>query len=886
MLSDLLMRLRALFRREAVENELHDELRFHFERQVEKYVQSGFPRAEATRRARLEFGGDDQIKEECRETRGVHLVEVMAQDIRYGFRILARNWKPAGIAAFSLAIAMSLSVIALSVCNGVLLRPPLAAAPDRLVTIYTSAPSGEFGGVSYPDYKYYRDNNRSFSGVAAFPNQISKVRLIHGDLQEMGAVEQASDNYFSVMGIRPFLGQLFIPGADDKSSALAILTYPCWKRWGADPKIIGKTVSMGGNVITIVGVTPRDFTGMVFGFHADLIINLGTNAAFSTDSQPLLDHTNRWLFLVGRLRSGATRQLARADLRTMSAQLASAYPDTNKDRVAMLTPTTVLAPDQRSTAELISGVLIGVVLLVLLIACANVASLLLGIATGRKQEILIRSALGATRGRLLRQLLTESLILSAAGGTAGFILASALLARFSRFSASVPIVGTLDVAANLQTDGIVIALTLLLICLASLASGLSPALYASEPNIAGALSGEAVVGGTRKSLVRDTLVVVQIAVCTMLIAGVGLCLRSLHNLREVNRGFSAQNLASVMINFGADGFSEAKGRELSEQLRQSAAKLYGVESQSLSVDYPLLDDSWSSDEIAILGANNSAHQHEQIPGTMVDENYFETFGIPILAGRAFNASDDKDRPEVLIVNHNMAETYWPGENPLGKQVHVKDGNHIGTVVGVVADSKYNTLDEQVHPVIYYALSQHYSPGVILTVRTSGNPRLWVQPLSQIVRNLGLQVDVPPFTLDDALHLNLLFPFLTLFVVVALGALALMLAILGLYGSIFYSVNERKKEIGIRVALGATPSRLIVMFLRRTAIISGVGISVGLALSIAATIVFKSQFYEVHALELHVLIPVALIMLLVAMAIAYVAVRPWINVDPIEAVRHA
>jgi len=614
------------------------------------------------------------------------------------------------------------------------------------------------------------------------------------------------------------------------------------------------------------------------------MVNLAL-AASPDQPQTATDRNNRWLFLVGRLNPGITAKLAGADLRALSAQLAADFPAADKDRVTLLTSTTVLPPDARTTARLISGVLVAVVLMVLLIACANVANLLLGLATGRKQEILIRSALGATRGRLIRQLLTESAILCAASGAIGFGFASALLARLSHFRTSMPVFGTFDFATNLQVDGTVAAMTLAVILGASLGTGLAPALYASEPNVAGALSGEAVVGGTRKSLARHALVVVQIAVCTLVLAGVGMFLRSLHNLRAVNTGFSSRRLVAVLIYLQADGFGEADSEKLYKRLDQSAAQMYGVESHSLALDFPLVDDNWPASEIAIRGADNAAHQHEQIPGTVVDGNYFQTLGISLLAGRTFTAADTKDRPVVLIVNQTMAQTYWPGEDAVGKEVHLQDGDRNATVVGVVADSKYNTLDETAHPVIFYALSQHYQPGLALIVRTSGDPRLWEQPLTQMVRGLHLNVDVPPFTLDEVMHFTLLIPQLTLSVVTALGVLALLLAILGLYGAIFYSVNERRKEIGIRVALGAEPSHLIEMFLRQTAIMAGAGVSVGLILGIAATSIFKSQLFRISTLELHVLIPVAVAMMTVALAICYAAARPWILMSPLDAVHH-
>jgi putative ABC transport system permease protein len=803
---------------------------------------------------------------------------ILIQDLRYGLRMLLKNWKLASIAAFSLSVAMALSVAALSVFNGLMLRPPVAAAPDGLITIYTASPTSEFDGVSYLDYKYYRDSNHSFSAVAAFPNGISLRHLTHGDRDETGTVEVASDNYFSVMGIRPFLGQLFTPGDDDKQTPSAVLSYSCWKRWGADPEIVGKTVVLNGQVLVIEGVTPRDFNGVVFGFGADVFTTL--------DSQALTNRDARLLTLIGRLRSGVTRQRAGADMRALSGQLAAAYPQADKDRVAVLAPTTALPADWRSTAELISGVLIAIVLMVLLIACANVANLLLGLATGRRQEILIRAALGAARGRLIRQLLTESAILCAVGGTGGFLVASVSLAEFSQFKVPNSILGTFTLAANFRTNGAVLAMTLALILIATLVTGLTPAIYASSANVASALSGEAVVGGTRKNVIRNALVVIQVAVCTLVVVGFGLCLRSLHNLRDVNLGFSPQNLVATMIDTQSSGFSEAQGLNLYKELKRSASQLYGVQSSSLALEFPLIDDQWSTDEVNIEGTRDGSHQQAQIAVNVVDGNYFATLGIPILAGRTFDSSDAKNTPEVVVINHKMAETYWPGGNPIGKRMRIQNGNRLLTVVGVARDGKYGSLDEQMHPVIYYALSQHFLPQLLLIVRTQGNPRLWAQPLSKIVRSLGVRLDTPPFTSDDVMYFTLLVPLLTLRVVSGLGALALVLAIFGLYGAIFYSVSERRKEIGIRVALGAQPFRLIKLFLRQTAIISALGVSVGLFLGIAATILFRSHFYQIRAVELHVLIPVALAMTLISTAIAFVAAWPWIKVNPLEAIRHA
>jgi predicted permease len=765
----------------------------------------------------------------------------MWQDIKYGLRMLAKNWKPASIAAFSLAVAMALSVAGLSVLNGIMLRPPVAAEPNRLVSIYTTAPGSDSHNISYPDYQYYRDSNHSFSGVAAVPEEISLVPMTVGGLGETGTVESASDDYFEVMGIRPFLGRLFTPGDDEKRVPEAILTYSAWKRWGADPKIVGKTLVLTRwrRARTIVGVAPQDFTGVFFGFSADVITTLAAN-----NSQTSTQRNNIWVFLIARMKLGVTPESASAEMRSLSGQLAAAYPKRDKDRIAVVTPATVLSmdPDNQSTAELISVVLIAIVLMVLLIACANVANLLLGMATGRKQEMLIRAALGASRRRLMRQLLTESAILCAFGGIAGFLIASVVLARFSQFSMLMPLLGTFHFAVDFRTNGTVLLMTVALIFTASVVTGLTPAIYASATNVAGALSGEAVIGGTHKSYVRNALVVIQVAICTLVIVGVGLCLRSVKNLKDVNLGFSTRNLAAVMIDLQSNGISAAQWPTSYGQLKQAALQLGGVESCTLAGELPLIDSDWSTDGIRVVRGGNAA-QWTQIPVNTVDGDYFTTLGIPLLRGRAFNSSDTKSAPEVVVINHTMAEAYWHGADPIGKQMRIQNGNRVVTVVGVVADSKYNTLDETVHPVIYYALSQHCQQALLLTIRTKSNPRLWVQPLSQMVRGFGLQLDGPPFTLNDIMYFSLLIPILTLRVVSVLGALALMLAILGLYGAIFYSVNERKREIGIRVALGAQPFHLVRLFLRQTAIISGVGASVGLLLGVSQQFCSGHSFTE-------------------------------------------
>src|SRR5277367_5657189 len=872
-------------RKKKWEQDMQDELRFHIERQTAEHMASGLPPEEARRQAVLQLGALEGVKENCREQRRGFWLESLWADVRFGLRMLLKNWRLASVAMFSLAVAMAVSVAGLSVFNAVLLRPPAVAAPDRLDTIYSRSPAGEFENISYLDYEYYRDNSQAFSGVAAFPNSVAKLDVGLGNRDESATISALSEGYFAVMGIRPALGQMFVPGDDDKKTPGAVLSYSCWKRWGGDPGIIVKTLTLRRHTLTILGVAPRNFPGTVFGFASDVFITLGTGADIFQDPGSLTDRAQRSLLLVARLKQNTTQQQARAELQALSGQLASAFPQAEKDRVVVLTKNSVLPPDSRSTAALISGVLIAIVLLVLLIACANVANLLLGLATGRRQEVLVRVALGATRGRLLRQLMTETAMLCAASGVAGFLIAMVPLSTLSDFNATLPVLGAFELAANFRADGTVLAMTLGLILIAGLAAGLAPALNSSKPNLAAAMTGEIAVGGTRKGVLRNALVVIQVAVCTLVMVGVGLCLRSLHNLRVVNPGFSARNIAAVMVDMQESGYSEAQGRKFYEDLRREASQLYGVESFCLAPALPLGDNDWNADAVRFTRSAGENQQRVKIAYSPVDENYFATLGIPLLSGRTFESSDTEKGPEVVVINHKMAETYWPSENPVGKQVRVGDSNQPMTVVGVVGDGKYTDLDEPTRPYMYYNLVQHYQTGIALIVRTNGDPRQWLGPLAQIVRKLGAKTVLVPVTLDEWMRFTLFVPILTLEVVSGLGALALLLAAVGLYGTIFHSVSERKKEIGIRVALGALPSHLLRLFLRQTAIISGLGVLIGLLLGIAATIVFNSQFYDIHPVELRVLIPVALLMVLISMAIAYAAARPWINASPMDAVRH-
>ncbi len=799
-------------------------------------------------------------------------------------RSLFKNWQLNSIAVFSLAIAMALSVVALSVSNAILLRPPMARDPERLVTIYTvdRAHGGEPGTFSYPEYQYFRDRSRSFSGVAALPYGYSKQMIGFAGRDELVMVNGVSDNYFEVMGIQPFLGRTFVLGDDRKRSPTVVLTYACWKRWGADPKILGKTVTLDRRLLTIIGVAPKQFIAPVFGIAADLIETTTTHADLGDRS--FEDRQAFRYLLIGRLNPQVTHAQVRAEVQALWGQLAAAYPDAAGKRAPAITGLSVLSPDSMETARTLSAVLVAAALLVLLIACANTANLLLALATLRRQEALIKTALGAPRWRLIAGFLRETVTLCAAGGAFGYALAAAVLHWYSRFDLTVPPFGTFPIAANLDPGALVAAFTLALIVAASLLSGLAPALYASKPNLASALSGEVALGGSRRSWIRNTVVAVQVAVCTLALAGTGLCLQSLHNLRAVDPGFTARKIAAAWIFLETNEISREQSVRLFDELRRGAAAIPGVESVAIASDLPLGGDSPDHDEIFFTDRPASS-QKITAGYSVVDENYFATLGIRLIEGRGFRSADRGNGAEEIVINRFMAEKFWPHQNALGRTIQIAKERRAATVVGIAVDGKYGDLDEPQQSYMYYSLGRHYQAGATLIVRTAGDPRLWFDPISRMVRQSGIKLPLPPMTMDDWMNLTLFVPRVTLAAVIGLSVLAVLLATVGLYGAISYSVRERRRELGIRIALGARPAQVMGLVFRRTIIIAGTGVLVGLGLGVAASAIFRSQFYQIHPIEWRVLAPVAIGMAAVSLGIAFAAARRWTRMNPMDAVRH-
>ncbi len=848
--------------------ELDEDIREHLQHEIDENIARGMTLEEARRAALQAFGNVTLVKEDARDVWVWRWLEEVVQDTAFAFRFLRKHWSTTAVTIFSLSVAMSLGVVAFGVANTFLLQPLAGADPDQLVMIYGHSADEEIGHISYPDYRYFREHNAVFTDIAARPTTIG----INFDARGVRIVQTSvSDNYFAVLGIKPFLGQFFSSGDDTPRSAIAVLTYAGWVRLGSDPQIIGKKV--GAQVI--IGVAPREFKGSLYGLDGDVLSPLTESdekAAWLTQREA------RQLSLIARLRPGVTKEAAQAEISALAAQLAVAYPKEDKGQTAVLTRATMLPPEAIPTAELFIGILVTLVVLVLLIACANVANLQLALAVGRRQEAAIKLAIGASRLRLIRQLLKESAMICGASAALAFLAVKLLLTRYPRLTMDFPGVGNSSVGHNLRVDGTVIALTVLLVIIAVLATGLAPAIYASSAGLSQVMSGENAVGGARRNTRRNALVIVQVAICTLVLIGLGLCERSLYNLRHSDLGFRTRQFVAVGLYPKTGDVPQTPMKKENAAAREAISRLPGVESVTLARDLPL-------DGMKIPAQVPDSDKTISVGRGVVDDRYFETLGVPILDGRVFNSTDRENTQEVVVINRKLADEFWPGQTAVGKVVVAGDPRRRSVVIGVVA-GKHGDLYGPGIPALYYSLTQHDEPGVNVIARTSGDPRLWVEPIRQTVRSLGLFDGLRPVTFDEWMNLNLMSERVVALCVAVLSGLALLLAVLGLFGAVSCSVSERKKEFGIRAALGAHSRDLMGMVLRQTLMTTGIAVVCGMSLGAVATIALRSQFYGISPLEWTVFLPVSLGMISLSLVVAFVSARRWTKVDPMETVRHA
>jgi predicted permease len=825
-------------------------------------------------------------------------MQTLWQDLRYGARML---WKQPG---FTLIVALTLSLgigsngVIFSLVNALLLRPLPVEKPSELAAIYTSDFSGGGLGVSsYPDYVDFRDRNRVFAGLVAyqFPQPLSLN--IDGTNERMFG-EIVSGNYFSALGLKPSLGRGFLPEEDRTpgESAVAVISHKLWQtRFGGDPATVGRSVKINGHPFIIVGVAPEKYTGLLRGFAADWWIPAMMIGQAVPGTEHLTKRDNRGFLVMGRLKPGVTLQQAQADFNSIAAQLYKEWPQDwenirRQSRSVSVTPESEarLLPEMRMPIVIFMALLMSVAGLVLLIACANIANLLLARATARRKEIAIRLALGAGRWRLIRQLLTESVLLSMLGGMAGLLLAGWGADLLMAFRPPFQIPVELDLQADWRVFVFMFGLSLL----TGIVFGLTPALAASRPDVIASLKDEtgAATTGGRTWRLRGALVVAQVALSLLLLICAGLFLRSLRNASSIDPGFDADNLLALSMDLRLQGYDETRERNFTDQLLERVRALPGVVSASLTDRLPLdLDGAWRG--VTIEGYTPQPGESTGINSSFVAPGYFETLRIPLLRGRTFQRQDGANAPGVALVNESFARRYWPGQSPLGKRIQmgavrsgVNDAPYL-TVIGIVKDGKYVSLGEEAAPFIYFNMAQNVGLSPTLVVRTQGDP---LNSLAAVRGEVAaLDKNLPLYdvkTMRQHLGLALLPARLAGSVLGVFGMMALALAAAGIYGVMAYSVAQRTREIGIRMALGANARDVLRLVTRQGMTLVAIGMAIGLTSALALTQLLKSLLLGVSSTDPLTFAVIALLLIAVALLACWIPARRATKVDPMIALR--
>jgi predicted permease len=906
-------RLRGLLRRGSVEREVDEELRFHVMMRAEENMRRGMTPDEARLAALRSFGQWARVKEACRDVKGGGLLETLLQDVKFGARTLSKNPGFTLVAVLTLALGIGANTSIFSFVNAVLLRPLPVAEPGRLVYVFGGTRTAPYNVSSYPDYVDYRDRNEVFSDLIAY-SPIS-LSLNSNDQADVISGLIVTGNYFDALGVPAHLGRTFLPEEDTTPGGhpVAIISHGLWQnRFASDPQIAGRQLLLGGQPFTIVGVAPPGFNGAEAGQTNDIYVPMAMQAlvrpprgGYSGEMNPdlLSKRGPRWLDLIGRLKPGVSAEQAQAAMSTLASQLAQAYPDTNREHTATISPVSKGDPTQRGTLLSVAGLLLAVVGLVLLIACANVANLLLARAAGRRKEISIRLALGASRGRLIRQLLTESMLLALLGGAGGLLLAVWLVSVMRTYS---PPANLFPVAFDFSLDISVLGFTLLLSMLTGLVFGIAPALQASNPDLVVGLKDETALvpgarrQGARRLSLRNLLVVAQVASSLVLLISAGLFLRSLQQAQRIDPGFDPEHVLTMPLNINLLRYTKAQGQEFYRQALERVETLPGVQSATLTRTPPL---SGASRQSTVMIAGQAAPEHssnsestgggaENVPenitlASSVALNYFRTLKIPLLRGRDFNVQDREGAPGVVIVNESFARRYFPQQDAIGGRVSMNGAQGPWLeVVGLARDGKYITLGEAPAPFLYQPLAQRHESGMVLLVRTSGDPEQLIPTVRREVQSIERNLPLTNARSMAELLRTSLFPArMGAILLGVFGLLALVLASVGLYGVMAYSVSRRTREIGIRMALGAQSGDVLRLVLRESLMLVAVGVLLGLIVAFAATRLLAGFLYGVSPTDPAAFIGIAALLAVVALIASLVPARRAAKVDPLVAFRY-
>jgi macrolide transport system ATP-binding/permease protein len=831
----LLRRLAALFGRKHLEQELDAEVRSHLEMAAEINRRAGMSEEEALREALRNFGGVEQTKELYREQRGLPMIETTLQDLRFGFRMLRRSPGFSVLAILCLTLGIGANAAVFSWVEGILFRPyPAVSHQERLLAL-SGTEVGETGGtaMSWPDYLDLQRSSTLFDTL--FVSKITGTTLSIGDRAERTTGSIVSANYFDAIGVHPILGRGFEPGEDTGRNAhpVAVISYQLWQgRFKGDREIIGKTQRLNGVVHTIVGVTPEGFYGTFVGWAMNFWVPASMEEIFESGGYKLEDRGARWIEAYVRLKAGVTREQAQQETSAVAKRLEDDYPDTNRGRSMQLWPLWQTPFNNARTLLPTLEIMLAVVFFVLLIACANVGNLLLVRSFARRHEMTVRLAIGASRWRLLKQLLTEGVTLSAFGAAGGLLVAywcrHALVVLFpARGGVSMHLPGEIDWRVLAVSAGVCVIATLVV--------GLVPAIQSGRIDLAGALKSDSVgvVGSRGRAWVRSGLVVVQVSLSFVLLVGAGLLLQSLQRIRNSSPGFSTHGVLSTAVDVVSAGYDAQRTKNFQDELMDRVKALPGVESAVFARATPLGYGSYSESPIAVDGYQPPPEEQPTVEYNEVGPDYFVTMGIPLVSGREFTRADDEKAALVAVVNETMAARYWRGKDPIGERVQVK-GRWM-RVVGVAKDSKYRSVRETPKPFFYVPWRQNFTVGGGLYVRTPLTPETMATALAREVHALdGNLAPYEMITMQEQVDRSTSAQMVAVTLVGVLGGLALLLAAIGLYGVMSYAVSQSARELGLRMALGADESHVWRLVMSRGLGLVAGGVLLGAAVALALT----------------------------------------------------
>ena len=881
-------RLSGLFRSGRLERDMDEEFDFHLQNEVAENLRRGMNPDEALAAARRRFGGVAQVREAYREAHSLPFFQVLWQDLRFGLRILRRNPGFSILAILCLTIGIGATTSVFSWIEGVLLRPfPGVAHQERMMAVAgtyrgVSGAPGDSTDLSWPDFQDFQRNCKLID--AFIVDRITGVTLAIGDRADRARGSVVSAKYFDALGVRPALGRGFEPAEDFGRNAhpVTVISYQMWKeRFHGDPAIIGRTQMLNGMPHTIIGVAPQGFYGTFVGWAMQFWVPVSMQERFSAGEYKLEDRGAPWIEGFVRLKPGVTPQQAQAEISAVARRLENDYPATNRGRGVRLFPLWKTPFNNAGTLFPTLSVALAVVCFVLLIACANVGNLLLVKAFGRRHEMTVRLAVGAGRGRLLKQLLTEGLMLSAIAAACGLLVANwcrnLLPLLFpSRGGVMMRLPGEIDWRVLVLSTGV---------CLISAVFfGLLPAVQSSKIDLVSGLKAESggVVGGSRRAVLRGGLIVVQVSLSFILLVGAGLLLRSLGAIQNTSPGFTTHGVLTTWVDLTSAGYDTKRARIFQDALTDRLQSLGGVQSVAFARVTPFGYLGYSSAPIAVDGYVAAPDEDPTVDYNEVGPGYFATMGIPLVEGREFTRADNETAPLAAVVNEIMAAKYWRGRSPVGSRLQVK-GRWM-QVVGTAKLSKYRNLGEAQKPFFYVALRQNAN-GLNLNIRTSLGPKA---VNSALVREIhALDPNLAPgevITMQEQVDRTTAVQRVAVTMLGVFGGLALLLAAIGLYGVMSYTVSQRTRELGLRMALGAGTSNLLGLVLSHGLALTAGGVVLGAAAALSLTRLMGTLLYRVSPRD-----PLAFGLALVVMAIAALAacfLPAWraARTDPVRALR--